>query len=128
MSLFNSLQELLESIQEEKTTLLENVKELQESCEELQQQLQESDEKLKLLSEYPSMDSKTGTDKNYAINEREITDMDVVKDMERQVMSNNIRILTLEEQNNKLRKSITLLMSSAGDVQSKEVRALIIFI
>lgn len=127
---FNSLQELLEKIQEEKRTLLKNVEELQESSEILQQQLQENEEKLKLLSEYPSMDNKsTATDNMNGVNGREVTDLDVVNDMEKQVMANNIRILMLEEQNEKLRNSITVLMSSADDVpENKEVREIIAFV
>ena len=59
---------------------------------------------------------------------RDITSMDVVKDMERQVMANNIRMLMLEEQNEKLRKSITLLISSSEHEQSKMVSFSVVWV
>lgn len=75
---------------------------------------------MKILSEYPAMDTETTAANNFN-DGNNVSDMDVVKDMERQVMANNIRILMLEEQNEKLRKSITVLISSAEKEQRKTV-------
>jgi len=74
---------------------------------------------MKILAEYPAMDSQSSINKTN--DDSAVTEMDIVKDMEKQVMANNIRILMLEEQNEKLRKSITLLIASAEKEQRKTV-------
>ena len=48
---------------------------------------------------------------------------EVAQDMERQVMANNIRIMTLEEQNEQLRKSIAFLMNARQNLSKKKVCA-----
>jgi len=50
------------------------------------------------------------------------SEADVAKDMERQVMANNIRIMTLEEQNEKLRTSIAFLMNARDSISKKKVQ------
>lgn len=113
------LQKIIHQIEEEKKKLLEDFKELEENCEKLQHQVNENEEKLKILAEYPAMDSETSV--NNGNDGNTVTEMDIVKDMEKQVMANNLRILMLEEQNEKLRKSITLLIASAEKDQRKTV-------
>ena len=51
------------------------------------------------------------------------SEAEVAQDMERQVMANNIRIMTLEEQNEKLRKSIAFLMNARENISKKQVGA-----
>lgn len=93
---------------------------------ELEQQLKESEEKLQLVVEFPSIDAakqqKTSqSDKEVMFNGDVPSEADVAKDMERQVMVNNIRIMTLEEQNEKLRTSITFLMNARDSISKKKV-------
>lgn len=93
---------------------------------ELEQQLKESEEKLQLVVEFPSIDAakqqKTSqSDKEVMFNGDVPSEADVAKDMERQVMANNIRIMTLEEQNEKLRTSITFLMNARDNISKKKV-------
>lgn len=93
---------------------------------ELEQQLKESEEKLQLVVEFPSIDAakqqKTSqSDKEVMFNGDVPSEADVAKDMERQVMANNIRIMTLEEQNEKLRTSIAFLMNAHDSISKKKV-------
>ncbi|XP_048582175.1 coiled-coil domain-containing protein 157 isoform X2 [Nematostella vectensis] len=108
---------LIAGIKEEKQGLVAEVEHLQKSSEELQQQLTDTEEKLQMVMEYPTMDGSTGH--GDANGGGEVTELDVVKDMERQVMANNIRIQLLEEQNDKLRSSITLLMNASANAPRK---------
>lgn len=92
---------------------------------ELEQQLKESEEKLQLVVEFPSIDAKqqksSQSDKEVMFNGEVPSEAEVANDMERQVMANNIRIMTLEEQNEKLRKSITFLMNARENISKKKV-------
>lgn len=92
---------------------------------ELEQQLKESEEKLQLVVEFPSIDAKqqntSQSDKEVMFNGEVPSEADVAKDMERQVMANNIRIMTLEEQNEKLRTSIAFLMNARESISKKIV-------
>ena len=93
---------------------------------ELEQQLKESEEKLQLVVEFPSIDAakqqKTSqSDKEVMFNGDVPSEADVANDMERQVMANNIRIMTVEEQNEKLRTSITFLMNARDSISKKKV-------
>lgn len=93
---------------------------------ELEQQLKESEEKLQLVVEFPSIDAakqqKTSqSDKEVMFNGDVPSEADVANDMERQVMANNIRIMTLEEQNEKLRTSIAFLMNARDSISKKKV-------
>lgn len=93
---------------------------------ELEQQLKESEEKLQLVVEFPSIDAKqrktSQSDKEVMFNGGEVpSEADVAQDMERQVMSNNIRIMTLEEQNEKLRGSIAFLMNARDSISKNKV-------
>jgi len=102
------------------------VEEFEAKTGELEQQLKESEEKLQLVVEFPSIDAvkqqKTSqSDKEVMFNGDVPSEADVAKDMERQVMANNIRIMTLEEQNEKLRTSITFLMNARDSISKKKV-------
>ena len=114
-------QKLLEDIKSEKEHLQQQVENLERKTNELEQQLRESEEKLQLVMDYPSIDTKSRprhADKEVMANGE--GEMDVVKDMEQQIMANNIRIMTLEGQNEKLRNSVTLLMVAQEDVSRKK--------
>ena len=97
----------------------------------LEQQLKESEEKLQLVVEFPSIDAKqhkTSQSDNEVLSNGEVpSEADVAKDMERQVMANNIRIMTLEEQNEKLRTSIAFLMNARDSISKKKVSEWIVF-
>ena len=93
---------------------------------ELEQQLKESEEKLQLVVEFPSIDAakqdKTSQSDNEVMFNGDVpSEADVAQDMERQVMANNIRIMTLEEQNEKLRTSIAFLMNARDSISKKKV-------
>ena len=115
-------QNLLEELRSEKEKLLREVEDFETKTSELEQQLKESEEKLQLVVEFPSIDAKQTSDKATAFNGEAPSEAEVAQDMERQVMANNIRIMTLEEQNEKLRKSITYLMNARENVSKKKVR------
>ena len=116
-------QNLLEELKKEKKQLLHEVEEFEAKTNELEQQLKETQEKLQLVIEFPSIDAKQSSqsDKAVIFNGDNPSEAEVAKDMERQVMANNIRILTLEEQNEKLRKSITFLMNARENMSKKKV-------
>ena len=101
------------------------MEEFEAKTNELEQQLKESEEKLQLVVEFPSIDSKqqksSSSDKEVMFNGEVPSEAEVAKDMERQVMANNIRIMTLEEQNEKLRKSISFLMNARESISKKKV-------
>lgn len=121
-------QSLLEELRNEKEKLLQEVEEFETKTSELEQQLKESEEKLQLVVEFPSIDAKqqksSQSDKEVMFNGEVPSEDDVAKDMERQVMANNIRIMTLEEQNEKLRTSIAYLMNARENISKKKVSAL----
>ena len=88
--------------------------------------MKKSEEKLQLVVEFPSIETnqqKTTPrcDKEEMFNGEGPSEAEVARDMERQVMANNIRIRTLEEQNEKLRKSISFLTNARADVSLKMV-------
>ena len=119
-------QNLLEELRNEKEKLLREVEEFETRTGELEQQLKESEEKLQLVVEFPSIDAKqrktSQSDKEVMFNGGEVpSEADVAQDMERQVMSNNIRIMTLEEQNEKLRGSIAFLMNARDSISKNKV-------
>ena len=119
-------QTLLEELRSEKEKLLQEVEEFEAKAGKLEQQLKESEEKLQLVVEFPSIDSKqqhktSQPDKEVLFNGEVPSEADVAKDMERQVMANNIRIMTLEEQNEKLRTSIAFLMNARDSISKKKV-------
>lgn len=120
----NSKQNLLEELRNEKEKLLREVEEFETKTNELEQQLKESEEKLQLVVEFPSIDAKQSSqsDKGAPFNGEGPSEADVAQDMERQVMANNIRIMTLEEQNEKLRKSITFLMNARDNLSKKKMQ------
>lgn len=120
----NSKQNLLEELRNEKEKLLREVEEFETKTNELEQQLKESEEKLQLVVEFPSIDAKQSSqsDKGAPFNGEAPSEADVAQDMERQVMANNIRIMTLEEQNEKLRKSITFLMNARDNLSKKKMQ------
>ena len=101
------------------------MEEFEAKANKLEQQLKESEEKLQLVVEFPSIDSKhqksSSSDKEVMFNGEVPSEAEVAKDMERQVMANNIRIMTLEEQNEKLRKSISFLMNARENISKKKV-------
>ena len=101
------------------------MEEFETKTNELEQQLKESEEKLQLVVEFPSIDAKqqksSQSDKEVMFNGEVPSEAEVANDMERQVMANNIRIMTLEEQNEKLRKSITFLMNARENISKKKV-------
>ena len=103
------------------------VEEFEVKTSELEHQLKESEEKLQLVVEFPSIDAKQSTpsqsDKGVMFNGEGPSEAEVAQDMERQVMANNIRIMTLEEQNEKLRKSIAFLMNARENISKKQVGA-----
>lgn len=120
------LQSLLEELRSEKDKLLREVEEFEAKTGELEQQLKESEEKLQLVVEFPSIDAakqhKTSqSDKQVMFNGDVPSEADVAQDMERQVMANNIRIMTLEEQNEKLRTSIAFLVNARDNLSKKKV-------
>lgn len=104
---------------------MQEVEEFEAKTGKLEQQLKESEEKLQLVVEFPSIDAKqhktSQSDKEVMFNGEVPSEADVAKDMERQVMANNIRIMTLEEQNEKLRTSITFLMNARDSISKKKV-------
>ena len=83
------------------------------------------------MVEFPSIDAKqqktSQSDKEVMFNGEVPSEADVAKDMERQVMANNIRIMTLEEQNEKLRTSIAFLMNARDSISKKKVSERIFF-
>ena len=101
------------------------MEEFEAKANKLEQQLKESEEKLQLVVEFPSIDSKqqksSSSDKEMMFNGEVPSEAEVAKDMERQVMANNIRIMTLEEQNEKLRKSISFLTNARENISKKKV-------
>ena len=113
-----STQNILEELRRE-------VEELEAEANELEQQLKESEEKLLLEVEFPSIDSKqqksSSSDKEVMFNGEVPSEAEVAKDMERQVMANNIRIVTLEKQNGKSKKSISVLMNARENISKKRV-------
>lgn len=118
-----SKQKLLEELQKEKEQLLHGVEEFETKTRQLEAQLKESQEKLQLVVEFPSIDAKQSSqpDHTATFNGDSPSEAEVAQDMERQVMANNIRILTLEEQNEKLRKSIAYLMNVHENITKKKV-------
>ena len=106
---------------------MQEVEEFEVKTNELEHQLKESEEKLQLVVEFPSTDAKQSTqsqsDKGVMFNGEGPSEAEVAQDMERQVMANNIRIMTLEEQNEKLRKSIAFLMNARENISKKKVSA-----
>ena len=106
---------------------MQEVEEFEVKTSELEQQLKESEEKLQLVVEFPSIDAKQSTqsqsDKGVMFSGEGPSEAEVAQDMERQVMANNIRIMTLEEQNDKLRKSIAFLMNARENISKKKVGA-----
>ena len=116
-------QKLLEELQKEKEQLLHGVEEFETKTRQLEAQLKESQEKLQLVVEFPSIDAKqcSQPDHTATFNGDSPSEAEVAQDMERQVMANNIRILTLEEQNEKLRKSIAYLMNVHENITKKKV-------
>ena len=116
-------QNLLEELRNEKEKLLREVEEFETKTSDLEKQLKESEEKLQLVVEFPSTDAKqpAQSDKGAAFNGEAPSEAEVAQDMERQVMANNIRIMTLEEQNEKLRKSIAYLMNARENISKKKV-------
>jgi len=106
---------------------LQEVEEFEVKTNELEHQLKESEEKLQLVVEFPSTDAKQSTQsqcyKGIMFNGEGPSEAEVAQDMERQVMANNIRIMTLEEQNEKLRKSIAFLMNARENISKKKVGA-----
>lgn len=122
----DSKQNLLEELRSEKEKLLQEVEEFEAKTGKLEQQLKESEEKLQLVVEFPSIDAKqhktSQSDKEVMFNGEVPSEADVAKDMERQVMANNIRIMTLEEQNEKLRTSIAFLMNARDSISKKKVQ------
>ena len=104
---------------------MREVEEFEVKTSELEHQLKENEEKLQLVVEFPSIDAKQSTqsqsDKGVMFNGEGPSE--VAQDMERQVMANNIRIMTLEEQNDKLRKSIAFLMNARENISKKKVGA-----
>ena len=127
-SSFIFTQSLLEELRNEKEKLLREVEEFETKTNELEQQLKESEEKLQLVVEFPSIDAKqqktSQSDKEVMFNGEVPSEADVAEDMERQVMANNIRIMTLEEQNEKLRASIAYLMDARENISKKKVSGL----
>jgi len=120
----DSKQNLLEELRNEKEKLLREVEEFETKTSDLEKQLKESEEKLQLVVEFPSTDAKqpAQSDKGAAFNGEAPSEAEVAQDMERQVMANNIRIMTLEEQNEKLRKSIAYLMNARENISKKKVQ------
>lgn len=118
-----SKQKLLEELQKEKEQLLHGVEEFETKTRQLEAQLKESQEKLQLVVEFPSIDAKQSSqpDHTATFNGDSPSEAEAAQDMERQVMANNIRILTLEEQNEKLRKSIAYLMNVRENITKKKV-------
>ena len=122
------LQELLQEIRSEKEKLEKDLGQLESNVYTLEGQLRETEDKLQLVMEYPSLDTQGGgqgtkhTDRGVMVNGREGDEEDVARDMEKQVMANNIRIMTLEQQNEMLRKSITLLAETQRNAAMKHVR------
>lgn len=104
---------------------MQEVEEFEAKTNDLEQQLKESEEKLQLVVEFPSIDAKQQksslSDKEVIFNGEVPSEAEVAKDMERQVIANNIRIMTLEEQNEKLRKSISFLMNARENISKKKV-------
>ena len=121
------LQELLQEIRSEKEKLEKDLGQLESNVYTLEGQLRETEDKLQLVMEYPSLDTQGGgqgtkhTDRGVMVNGREGDEEDVARDMEKQVMANNIRIMTLEQQNEMLRKSITLLAETQRNAAMKHV-------
>ena len=113
----------MEELQKEKEQLLHGVEEFETKTRQLEAQLKESQEKLQLVVEFPSIDAKQSSqpDHTATFNGDSPSEAEVAQDMERQVMANNIRILTLEEQNEKLRKSIAYLMNVHENITKKKV-------
>ena len=113
----------MEELQKEKEQLLHGVQEFETKTRQLEAQLKESQEKLQLVVEFPSIDAKQSSqpDHTATFNGDSPSEAEVAQDMERQVMANNIRILTLEEQNEKLRKSIAYLMNVHENITKKKV-------
>ncbi|XP_068750347.1 coiled-coil domain-containing protein 157-like [Montipora capricornis] len=120
----DSKKNLLEELKKEKKQLMHEVEEFEARTKELEQELKETQEKLQLVIEFPSIDAKQSSqsDKAVIFNGDSPSEAEVAKDMERQVMANNIRILTLEEQNEKLRKSITFLMNARENMSKKKIQ------
>ena len=106
---------------------MQEVEEFEVKTSELEHQLKESEEKLQLVVEFPSIDAKQSaqsqSDKGVMFNGEGPCEAEVAQDMERQVMANNVRIMTLEEQNEKLRKSIAFLMNARESISKKKVGA-----
>lgn len=124
---FSFRQSLLEDLRDEKEKLLQEVEEFEVKTSELEQHLKHSEEKLQLVVEFPSIDAKQSTqsqsDKGVMFNGEGPSEAEVAQDMERQVMANNIRIMTLEERNEQLRKSIAFLMNARQNLSKKKVCA-----
>ena len=106
----------------EKAQLRGRVAELEGRTDELEQQLRDSEEKLLLLTDFPPLDGKprAAAAPHDALSGLD-GEADVMRDMERQIMANNIRIVSLEGQNDKLRRSITLLMAAQQDASREKV-------
>ncbi|XP_053558181.1 coiled-coil domain-containing protein 157 isoform X2 [Bombina bombina] len=101
-SLRNRLEEhqgLVIRLQKEKQSLEESVAEMDKTLRELQESIQELCDREKLLVSYPELHSVPVFESSG----------DITEDMEKQLQANSIRISILEEENSKLRASLSKL-------------------
>lgn len=119
---------MLEEIRFEKEKLESDVKQLETNVYTLEEELRDAEDKLHLVIESPSVDSdvKHRAEGDLKIYGGEGVNQDVAQDMEKKVMANNIRIKTLEQQNEMLRKSIALLAETQNKASKKGVMLLLI--
>ncbi|XP_041078875.1 coiled-coil domain-containing protein 157 isoform X2 [Polyodon spathula] len=97
-------QVLTEELQQEKQRLEQSVSELQRTISQLEGQVQEQKEREKLLVSFPDL-----CDTSQCPLE---STGDVVTDMQKQLQANSLRISVLEEDNSRLRNSLSKLRAS----------------
>ncbi|MGH0139739.1 UNVERIFIED_CONTAM: hypothetical protein FKN15_028632 [Acipenser sinensis] len=97
-------QVLTEELQQEKQRLEQSVIELQRSISQLEGQVQEQKEREKLLVSFPDLCDTSQCPLEISL--------DVVTDMQKQLQANSLRISVLEEDNSRLRNSLSKLRES----------------
>lgn len=89
---------------------------LETNISTLEGQLKDAEERVQLLTDHSSFEFT-----KLKLNGQNVSDVEVARDMEKKVMANNIRIKTLEQQNEMLRKSIALLSEAQSNPTRKGV-------
>ncbi|GCB63438.1 hypothetical protein scyTo_0014622, partial [Scyliorhinus torazame] len=97
-------QKLTDQLQQEKHGLEKSMAELKENLSQLESQVQEYKEQCRLLVSFPDLNMPSET-------QYESTG-DIAQDMDKQLLANSLRINILEEENSRLRSTLTKLQET----------------